>query len=65
MEETKKRGNKREKVGVVVSDKMAKTITVAVGRRVMHDKYKKFLSRTSTFKAHDEKVNPSGNQAWS
>ena len=55
MEENKKRAVRREKIGVVVSDKMAKTITVEVGRRVMHPKYKKFLNRTSKFKAHDEK----------
>src|SRR5258708_26321449 len=50
-----KRAVRKEKVGTVVSDKMTKTITVAVAGRVMHPKYKKFLSRTSKFKAHDEK----------
>jgi small subunit ribosomal protein S17 len=49
------RAVRREKVGIVVSDKMTKTVTVAVARRVMHGKYKKFLNRTSKFKAHDEK----------
>jgi small subunit ribosomal protein S17 len=51
----KSRSIRREKIGIVVSDKMTKTITVAVARRVMHPKYKKFINRTSKFKAHDEK----------
>lgn len=55
MEQISSRGIRREKVGIVISDKMTKTITVSVGRRVMHGKYKKFLNRTSNFKAHDEK----------
>jgi small subunit ribosomal protein S17 len=55
MENKITRAVKREKVGIVVSDKMDKTITVSVARRVMHGKYKKFLNRTSNFKAHDEK----------
>jgi len=46
---------RKEKVGIVTSDKMTKTIKVEVARRVMHPKYKKFLNRTSVFKAHDEK----------
>lgn len=49
------RAVRREKVGIVTSDKMTKTIKVEVARRVMHPKYKKFLNRTSVFKAHDEK----------
>ncbi len=55
MEKTNVRSVKREKTGVVVSDKMNKTISVMVGRRLMHAKYKKFLSRSSVFKVHDEK----------
>jgi small subunit ribosomal protein S17 len=55
MEEKSVRPVRKEKVGVVVSDKMTKTITVEVARRVMHTKYKKFLNRTSRFYAHDEK----------
>src|SRR5438105_313090 len=55
MENTNQRSIRREKVGIVVSDKMQKTITVAVPRRIMHPKYKKFINRTSKFKAHDEK----------
>lgn len=52
---TNQRAIRKEVVGTVVSDKMQKTITVAVARRVMHPKYKKFINRTSKFKAHDEK----------
>lgn len=40
--------------GVVVSDKMQKTVVVAVKRFVKHPKYGKFLSRTKKYKAHDE-----------
>ncbi|MCX7958782.1 MAG: 30S ribosomal protein S17 [Deltaproteobacteria bacterium] len=42
-------------IGTVISDKMNKTISVEVKRRVMHPKYKKFLTRRSVFKVHDEK----------
>ncbi len=44
-----------QKIGVVVSDKMDKTISVKVSRLVMHKKYKKYFTSTSVFKAHDEK----------
>ena len=40
--------------GVVVSDKMDKTIVVEVERRVMHPLYKKFIRRTKKYAAHDE-----------
>jgi small subunit ribosomal protein S17 len=42
-------------VGVVISDKMEKTRTIAVQRSVRHPFYKKIIRRTSTFHAHDEK----------
>ncbi len=45
---------KNRKVGVVVKDKMQKTVVVAVERFVQHDLYRKRLKRTSTFMAHDE-----------
>ncbi len=51
----KPRGRKNEIIGEVVSDKMDKTISVLIFRRVRHAKYKKFVKRTSVFKAHDEK----------
>ncbi len=41
--------------GVVVSDKMDKTITVKVERKVMHPLYKKFIRRSKKYAAHDEK----------
>ena len=40
--------------GVVVSDKMDKTIVVNVERRVMHPLYKKFITRSKKYVAHDE-----------
>ncbi len=52
---TVERNARKEKIGVVTSNKMQKTITVAVERRVKHPKYGKFLTMTSKFKAHDEK----------
>ena len=42
------------KVGVVTSDKMQKTVTVRVDRIVRHDRYKRFVKRSSRFMAHDE-----------
>ena len=45
---------KRVMQGVVVSDKMDKTVVVLVERRVMHPVYKKFIKRSSKFAAHDE-----------
>ena len=41
--------------GVVVSDKMDKTVVVLVSRYVKHPKYKKFIIKSKKFKAHDEK----------
>lgn len=49
------RGRRIEVVGEVVSDKMDKTISVLVYRLVRHQKYGKYMKRTSVFKAHDEK----------
>ena len=46
---------RKESIGRVVSDKMDKTVVVAVDRVVRDPRYKKFLKRTSKFKAHDEK----------
>lgn len=52
---TTARNLRKERVGIVTSDKMDKSITVTVERRVMHPKYGKFVKRSSTFMAHDEK----------
>ena len=49
------RGERRHVIGLVVSDKMEKTITVQVTRLEKHKKYKKFLRRHTKFYAHDEK----------
>jgi len=46
---------RKEKTGLVTSDKMDKTIVVSVERRIKHPKYGKFIKRTSKFFAHDEK----------
>ena len=49
-----KQGNKNEKVGSVVSSKMAKTIVVEVTRRVPHPVYKRIIRKRKKFYAHDE-----------
>jgi len=49
------RGIRKTRIGEVVSDKMDKTITVAVKRRVKHPVYGKYLSKTSKLTAHDDK----------
>jgi small subunit ribosomal protein S17 len=53
-ESAKKAPRRNEKVGVVVSAKMQKSVVVAVERLVHHDLYRKTMKRTSTFMAHDE-----------
>lgn len=52
--EAGKRGNRAQKVGIVASDKMEKTVVVRVDRLVKHTKYRRFVRRTSRFMAHDE-----------
>ncbi len=54
MEENLVRNLRKEKVGVVVSDKMEKSIIVAVKRKVKHPMYGKFVNKTTKFHAHDE-----------
>ena len=48
------RNNRKQRVGVVVSDKMDKTITVAVEEHVRHLLYKKYIRKTKKLTAHDE-----------
>ncbi|HBW14279.1 MAG TPA: 30S ribosomal protein S17 [Proteiniclasticum sp.] len=48
------RNNRKTRVGVVVSDKMDKTIVVAVKTKVRHPLYGKTMNRTMKYKAHDE-----------
>jgi small subunit ribosomal protein S17 len=45
---------KREEVGIVLSNKMQKTIVVKLDRRIRHAKYGKFITKTKKVKAHDE-----------
>ena len=44
----------KEKTGIVVSDKMNKTIVVSIENRITHKKYGKVISKTKRYKAHDE-----------
>jgi len=48
------RGSKKTRVGLVVSDKMDKTVVVKVDNLVKHPVYKKYIKRRITLKAHDE-----------
>ena len=50
-----KRNLRKERIGIVTSDKMDKSVVVAVERKVKHPKYGKFVKKTSKFVAHDEK----------
>ena len=54
MSEQAKRNERKVRVGKVVSDKMQKTIVVAIEELVQHKLYKKSVKRTVKFKAHDE-----------
>ena len=49
------RGNRKERIGEVISNKMAKTITVVVERRFAHPRFKKVVTGYKKFYAHDEK----------
>ena len=49
-----KRNNRKERIGMVVSDKMQKTIVVRIEESVRHPKYGKIMKRSTKFKAHDE-----------
>jgi small subunit ribosomal protein S17 len=51
---SRKRGQRKRRTGVVVSDKMDKTVVVEVARTVMHPVYKKYVRRRKRFMAHDE-----------
>ncbi len=54
METIETRNLRKERIGVVVSNKMQKSITVQVERREKHPKYGKFMKKTTKFAAHDE-----------
>lgn len=49
------RNLRKERIGQVVSNKMQKTVTVAVNRKMKHGIYGKFIRKTTKFTAHDEK----------
>ena len=49
------RNLRKERIGVVTSDKMEKSIVVSVERKVKHPMYGKFVKKTTKFVAHDEK----------
>ena len=49
------RNLRKERVGILTSNKMDKSIVVSIARRVKHDLYGKFINKTSKFVAHDEK----------
>ncbi len=49
------RGLRKTRIGIVVSDKMEKTITIAIIRKVPHPLYKKYFKKTTRLMAHDEK----------
>lgn len=52
--ENTERNLRKERVGIVVSDKMDKTVVVAIKQRVKHPLYKKIVNKTKKFMAHDE-----------
>ena len=49
-----KRGRRKTRIGKVVSNKMDKSIIVAIERRIMHPIYKKYFKKTTKFMAHDQ-----------
>jgi len=51
----REQGHRKERVGIVTSDAMNKTVVVSVARTVEHRLYKKPIKRTKKFKAHDER----------
>ena len=50
-----KRGLRKTRIGLVISNKMDKTVTVAIERKVPHPIYKKYYKKTTKLLAHDEK----------
>jgi small subunit ribosomal protein S17 len=54
-DKTEDRGSRKTREGIVVSDKMDKTITVEVSDRIAHGLYSKVMSQSTKLKAHDEK----------
>lgn len=54
-EQNKQRGHRKNRQGVVVSDKMDKTIVVQIDRMVIHPVYKKYVRQRVKYKVHDER----------
>ncbi|MFM8739123.1 MAG: 30S ribosomal protein S17 [Cytophagales bacterium] len=54
-EQTKERNLRKERIGKVTSNKMVKSITVSIDRKVKHPIYGKFMTKTTKLMAHDEK----------
>jgi small subunit ribosomal protein S17 len=54
MDQKKERGLRKTRIGMVISNKMDKTVTVQVERITKHPAYKKYIRKRATFKAHDE-----------
>lgn len=54
MEDILARGRRKENIGVVVSNKMNKTVTVEVTRKMRHPRYQKVIERSKKYYAHDE-----------
>jgi len=52
---SEQRGIRKSRIGVVVSDKMDKTVVISIKTRVRHPLYGKIMNQTSKLKAHDEK----------
>ncbi len=59
---TSGRGNRVQKIGTVTSDKMQKTVLVRVDRTVLHQKYRRYVRRTSKFMAHDDLGSTTGDR---
>ena len=55
MSDTKSKSRRQSLMGIVVGDKMDKTVTVAVERTYMHRLYHRYMKRTSKYAAHDER----------
>lgn len=64
MTEEKKTTGRRRLVGRVISDKMDKTVTVQVMRRVLHPRYRKYVTRRKNYKAHDEQNTAQVDDTW-
>lgn len=51
---TESRGKRKENIGVVISNRMEKTVVVKVSRKIRHEKYSKVIERSKKYYAHDD-----------